>query len=136
MNRDFLLICEDLMQLCARMKALTITIAERQNLTPAQLLALYWIGQNANLLMGEVAMMLNCDASNVTGIVDRLVAHGLVERREGSKDRRRKTPQLTDEGRKKIQLYKQELAAGLGWEQLTPTERETLHTVVTKLCAR
>ena len=39
-----------------------------------------------------------CDNSNVTGIVDRLEAHGLVERRPAEHDRRVKTLVLTDKG--------------------------------------
>src|SRR5713226_4435512 len=38
--------------------------------------------------MSELADTLWCDASNVTGIVDRLEARGLVERRPSDGDRR------------------------------------------------
>ena len=39
-----------------------------------------------------------CDNSNVTGIVDRLEALGLVERRAAAHDRRVKTVVLTEHG--------------------------------------
>jgi DNA-binding MarR family transcriptional regulator len=39
-----------------------------------------------------------CDNSNVTGIVDRLEAHGLVERRPSDHDRRIKTLVVTAKG--------------------------------------
>ena len=133
MNPEIIQTCEDLMQLSRQMKVLMIATAERHNLTPAQLVALYWIGQNENLLMGEVAAMLNCDASNVTGIMDRLVAQGLAQRHEGSKDRRRKTTQLTDKGSNMVAILKQDLAEGLGIKDLTEAERETVHTIVMKL---
>ena len=45
-----------------------------------------------------MARWLTCDASNVTGIVDRLEARGLVERRPDPGDRRVKMLALTDEG--------------------------------------
>ena len=41
---------------------------------------------------------LACDASNITGIVDRLEARGLVKRRPGSRDRRVKEIVLTRAG--------------------------------------
>src|SRR5438045_231532 len=48
--------------------------------------------------MSELAEQLLCDASNVTGIVDRLEARGLVERRASPEDRRVKLLCLTDAG--------------------------------------
>jgi DNA-binding MarR family transcriptional regulator len=48
--------------------------------------------------MSELAETLWCDASNVTGIVDRLEARGLVERRHAPDDRRVKLLCLTAEG--------------------------------------
>ncbi len=50
--------------------------------------------------MSELAEALACDASNVTGIVDRLEARGLVERRGSPGDRRVKLLSLTEEGRR------------------------------------
>ena len=49
------------------------------------------------LPMSALAGLLVCDASNVTGIADRLEARGLVERRSGA-DRRVKTLALTPTG--------------------------------------
>lgn len=51
------------------------------------------------LPMRDLADRLCCDASNVTGIVDRLESRGLVERRTASDDRRVKNLVLTDAGR-------------------------------------
>jgi DNA-binding MarR family transcriptional regulator len=50
--------------------------------------------------MKQVANMLHCDASNVTGLVDRLESRGLVERRVRRDDRRIKELVLTAEGRR------------------------------------
>ena len=52
----------------------------------------------APLSMQEVAGKLQCDPSNITGIVDRLEARGLVERRVLPTDRRVKQLVLTPEG--------------------------------------
>ena len=48
--------------------------------------------------MKDLADLLVCDASNVTGIADRLEARGLVERRSAEGDRRIKLLALTDTG--------------------------------------
>ena len=48
--------------------------------------------------MGELAEVMHCDNSNVTGIVDRLEQRGLLERRPAEHDRRVKLLVLTAEG--------------------------------------
>jgi MarR family transcriptional regulator, organic hydroperoxide resistance regulator len=48
--------------------------------------------------MGELAEMLKCDASNITGIVDRLEARGLVARGSAPGDRRVKALAPTPAG--------------------------------------
>lgn len=48
--------------------------------------------------MSELADLLQCDASNVTGIVDRLEQRGLVERVPDPTDRRVKLLRLTAAG--------------------------------------
>jgi len=49
--------------------------------------------------MSRIAEQLRCDASNVTGIVDRLEAKGLAERHRDDHDRRVKIVALTSKGR-------------------------------------
>ena len=53
--------------------------------------------------MGELAQLMHCDNSNITGIVDRLTERGLVERLSAEGDRRVKLVALTDEGRELAQ---------------------------------
>jgi DNA-binding MarR family transcriptional regulator len=50
------------------------------------------------LPMSDLAERLVCDASNVTGIADRLEARGFLERRAGEGDRRVKVLALTAAG--------------------------------------
>jgi DNA-binding MarR family transcriptional regulator len=52
------------------------------------------------LPMRRLAQRLKCEPSNVTGIVDRLEARGLVERRPDPADRRVKLAAATGEGRR------------------------------------
>jgi DNA-binding MarR family transcriptional regulator len=48
--------------------------------------------------MRELAAQLHCDSSNVTGLVDGLEAHGLVERRSAEQDRRVRMLVVTERG--------------------------------------
>jgi DNA-binding MarR family transcriptional regulator len=48
--------------------------------------------------MSELAGLMACDNSNVTGITDRLEDRGLVERRPAAHDRRVKMLALTQDG--------------------------------------
>jgi DNA-binding MarR family transcriptional regulator len=73
-------------------------LAQELGLAPMQLHALRVIEPRAELPMSSLAGKLFCDASNVTGIVDRLEARGLIERRPARYDRRVKLLALTDEG--------------------------------------
>ncbi|MDQ6724807.1 MAG: MarR family transcriptional regulator [Actinomycetota bacterium] len=77
--------------------------------------------------MRELAERLCCDASNVTGIVDRLEARGLVERRMSPDDRRVKRLVLTEAGQKLREEHWDGLTVGLPLlEDLSSTERRTL----------
>jgi DNA-binding MarR family transcriptional regulator len=67
-------------------------------LHPAQAGALLQLDDDSGLPMHEIATRLACDNSNVTGIVDRLEARGLVTRRPGERDRRVKYVVLTPLG--------------------------------------
>jgi DNA-binding MarR family transcriptional regulator len=67
-------------------------------LSPMQAHALKALDPEHPLPMSDLACQLRCDASNVTGIVDRLEARGLVERRASDKDRRVKALALTERG--------------------------------------
>jgi len=67
-------------------------------LSPAQCHLLHLIDPERPAPMGRLAGTLGCDASNVTGLVDRLEARGLVRRRPSAEDRRVKVIQLTPAG--------------------------------------
>ncbi|AYN41528.1 MarR family transcriptional regulator [Streptomyces dangxiongensis] len=75
------------------------------------------------LPMRKLAQKLKCEPSNVTGIVDRLEARGLAERRPDPADRRVKVAAATEEGRRVAQdlreglHFAREPLAGLSDEQ-------------------
>lgn len=68
-------------------------------LNPAQVHLLLNVRLESGSSMKEIADALACDASYVTGIVDRLEAKDLVRRMPKPDDRRVKLIALTDEGR-------------------------------------
>jgi MarR family transcriptional regulator, organic hydroperoxide resistance regulator len=76
-----------------------MALAAEYDLSPPQLGALKALDPEQPLAMSELAAILGCDNSNVTGIVDRLEYRGLVERRPAEHDRRVKLLALTEEGR-------------------------------------
>jgi len=73
-------------------------IAAEFDLAPAQLGALKALDPDDPVPMRCLAEALACDNSNVTGIVDRLEARGLVERQPAPSDRRVKMLVVTPEG--------------------------------------
>jgi len=73
------------------------TVTELE-LSPPQAHALKVLRPGNPIAMRELADGLHCDPSNITGIVDRLEARGLVERRAAPGDRRIKTLLLTRSG--------------------------------------
>jgi DNA-binding MarR family transcriptional regulator len=68
------------------------------DLTPVQGIVLRRLDPDRPTPMYAIADHLACDASNVTGLVDRLEARGYVERRAAPADRRVRTLVLTPEG--------------------------------------
>jgi DNA-binding MarR family transcriptional regulator len=75
-----------------------MALAQELGLAPMQLHALRLIEPGLEVPMSSLAGKLFCDASNVTGIVDRLEGRGLIERRPAEHDRRVKLLVLTAAG--------------------------------------
>src|SRR6186997_1841883 len=73
-------------------------LAAALELSPAQCHVLHLIEPGRPMPMGQLAETLACDASNVTGLVDRLESRGLVRRRPSAADRRVKVLDLTPKG--------------------------------------
>lgn len=127
------IICQDMMSLLGRFKQEMARIADERGLTQVQLGALYMVHKHNELAMGKVAHVLHCDPSNVTGIIDRLVSHGLVTRQENPADRRAKTITLTDDGQKVMREIINILPDRMGCDNLTNAERQALHVAVQKI---
>ena len=88
-----------------------------------------------SLPLGQLAERLSCVKSNVTQLVDRLEADGLVSRTSDPSDRRSRLAVLTDAGKaayakgSAIQMQTERELFGV----LTETESDTLHTLLGKL---
>jgi DNA-binding MarR family transcriptional regulator len=75
-------------------------IAEDFDMTPQMTQAMNEIPSTGSITMKELAAVMWCDASNVTGVVDRLEQRGFVERRPSEHDRRMKCVALTAAGKR------------------------------------
>jgi DNA-binding MarR family transcriptional regulator len=121
----------------AMMRRLLHHLTERSaefELSAPQAKAFHFLGRPR--AMGELAEVLSCDASNVTGIVDRLEARGLVERRVVPDDRRVKRLVLTPEGAALWQAHHERVFADVPLVAgLSPTERRTLFELLSKSLA-
>ena len=89
---------EQLMQLLHAQRRRFMAIAQEFELAPQQVMAMKALGLHGPMPMSELAGALDCDTSNVTGIVDRLEERGLVVRGSAPHDRRVKLLSLTDRG--------------------------------------
>ena len=123
-----------LMHLTERTRQAFEDVAARFALTTAQARTLLALVDAAP--MRSLADHLRCDASNVTGIADRLQARGLVRRAARDGDRRGKLLALTDEGRKlRGSLEEAMLTASPVMVSLTGKERQVLRGLLAKASA-
>ncbi|HET6147959.1 MAG TPA: MarR family transcriptional regulator [Polyangia bacterium] len=76
-----------------------IDICAEFDLTPMQGHALRSLDPDRPVAMSVLADALICDASNVTGIVDKLESRGLIVRQSAENDRRIKMLAITSKGR-------------------------------------
>jgi DNA-binding MarR family transcriptional regulator len=106
-------------------------VAAEFGLTPPQMFALTALDPERPVPMRELAAQLHCDSSNVTGLVDRLTAQGLVERREDPYDRRVRMLTVTAEGaRVRARLREVMLEVPPSLAGLSASDQRTLRDVM------
>jgi MarR family transcriptional regulator, organic hydroperoxide resistance regulator len=106
--------------------------ASELDLHPAQAGALLQLA--SPLPMHELAALLACDNSNVTGLIDRLEARGLVTRQSSTDDRRVKHVVLTDAGRSlREQMLDHVGRPPQGFDRLTADEQRQLAQLLRKV---
>jgi DNA-binding MarR family transcriptional regulator len=105
-------------------------------LSLAKLAALHHLTEaGESLPLGQLAERLACVKSNVTQLVDRLEADGLVNRAADSNDRRSRLAVLSPAGRDAYIRGRdiQQQAEREAFAALTPDESATLHQLLAKL---
>ena len=104
------------------------------DLSPIQCHVLHLIEPGRPLPMSRLADTLSCDASNVTGLVDRLESRGLVRRQPSPQDRRVKVLHLTPTGaRLRAQLLRQMTRQSLPLSRLSLDQQRTLVKILEAL---
>lgn len=132
MEMDSRQLCDDLLALLGRLKQAMSKAAEEYHLTMQQLYALYAIFEGEST-MGHLASALHCDASNVTGIVDRLVDRELITSSPSTQDRRTKVLALKDTGEQIVTEFMYELPRYFGSTRITQKECTQLHNLIAKI---
>ena len=72
------------------------------DLTAVQFKSLLYIVKTGNATSKKLSDILEVTPANVTGVIDRLILQGLVQREENPEDRRVTLLQATDKGKKLI----------------------------------
>jgi DNA-binding MarR family transcriptional regulator len=102
-------------------------------LTPQQSVVVLNLPPGQNMPMNAFAEILMCDASNVTGIIDKLEARGLVRREQGE-DRRVKVLRLTPDGEALHATFKERMLTPPDWiADLERDDQRVLRDVLRKV---
>jgi DNA-binding MarR family transcriptional regulator len=111
-----------------------LSVAAEAGLSLTQLFALQALTPGEPAPMSNLADALRCDASNVTGLVDRLAARGLVERRPAPHDRRIRHLVLTEAGNALRDRVAERLEEPPeGFAALSPAEARRLRDLLRKV---
>ncbi len=109
-------------------------VGQELDLSPPQTIVLRSLDEPRP--MGELAGVMRCDSSNITGIVDRLEARGLVQRQPSEHDRRVKMLVVTDEGAElRDQLLARMYAAPEALAALPPDDQRALRDLLRRAAA-
>src|SRR5260221_8662239 len=106
------------------------------DLGPSQARALHELDLERPISMRELAERLKSDPSNITGLIDRLEARGLVERRPDPTDRRIKGLALTAAGaRLRERLLARLYSAPRSVAELSERDQRILRDVLERILA-
>jgi DNA-binding MarR family transcriptional regulator len=107
------------------------------DLTPLLAHALHMLSAEGELTMSSFAGCMFVDASNATGLIDRLEARGLVERRPSDTDRRAKVVDLTPAGKRLQRRLDDALLrqAPPAIEALSASDQRTLREILERAVA-
>lgn len=92
-------VMQNLRRMFKAVESYSRSVEERFGLTGPQLWALWELGRDGPLALKDLASRMHLSPSTVVGVVDRLIAKGLVLREQDTQDRRRVCLYLSQEGR-------------------------------------
>lgn len=122
-ERAWALLLELLMDMRSRLPAVAATV----ELSPVQCQVLRLLEPSRPVPMGRLAETLGCNASNVTGIVDRLESRGLIRREQSGRDRRVRVVAITADGARLRRVIVRRLnEPPEKIRQMSPEDRRTL----------
>ncbi len=84
--------------LSLRMRCSLAKVCDPFNLTPVQGMVLIMLEPEQSMTMNKLTCMLGCDASNTTGLVDRLESQDMITRSKDPSDKRVSMISLSDNG--------------------------------------
>jgi len=125
-------LCDQILAFVSRCKTIFLHCAENEGLTYVQLYVLYMV-YHEPLTMGHLATTLHCDASNITGVVERLVRRKLLTRQPSQQDRRVKVLAITEAGQQLVDDLRSKLPSLLGCTSLSAAESKQLQDLLLKL---
>jgi DNA-binding MarR family transcriptional regulator len=116
-------------------KQQVVAVSAEFGLTSIQALTLLTLKQHNQLSMSNFCQLYNCDASNITGIIDGLEQKGLVSRQPHPTDRRVKIIHLEPSGHELQQKLLASIAAGSHtlFAGLTTAETQQLASLIQKI---
>jgi DNA-binding MarR family transcriptional regulator len=127
---------EALIEFALSRRAWWIDICAGFDLTPMQGHTLRSLDPDRPVAMSVLADQLICDASNVTGIIDKLESRGLILRQSSESDRRIKMLAITPKGRElRDRLAARLLVAPPALAATPPEFRRQLATVLRAIVA-
>ncbi|MFI8828749.1 MarR family winged helix-turn-helix transcriptional regulator [Streptomyces sp. NPDC053431] len=107
--------------------------AASENLTASQGKALTVL-RRGPAAMRTLADVMTCDASNMTGIIDRLEKRGLVRREASPSDRRVKNVILTPEGERVTDAIRSKMhTTQEGLDRLSAEDRSSLYALLERV---
>jgi DNA-binding MarR family transcriptional regulator len=106
--------------------AIFLQETEAHGLTPVQFAALHQAGTTPGVDQRTLARSIGLDTSTTAGVIDRLEARGLIERRASPDDRRMRLLSLTEIGKALLQVVEPDMlkAQTRILQPLPPAERK------------
>ncbi len=134
-KQDDYSVYQKLLLIMVRAKRKMFSVCESWQLTPVQGMLLTSLDPGSSKNMHDLSKIMACDASNVTGLIDRLEANGYISRIADDRDRRIKNICLTKRGitcrKALLDALRETEAVDTG--KLTADEVRALHSIADKL---